>query len=203
MKPNFKAHPWHGISAGENAPEVVTTFIEIVPSDTIKYEIDKESGFMKVDRPQKFSNIIPALYGFIPQTYCDKEVRDLAIEAGAEGVTQGDHDPLDICVLSSHHINSGGMLMNAIPIGGFKMIDGDEADDKIVSVLVGDHAFGHYKDIFELPQAEINRLMHYFLTYKNLPGEASKCRIEKVYDAAHAKEVIRASMRDYQNNYGA
>ncbi|EKB55527.1 inorganic pyrophosphatase [Bergeyella zoohelcum] len=202
MKPNFQAHPWHGISAGENAPEVVTTFIEIVPSDTIKYEIDKESGFMKVDRPQKFSNIIPALYGFVPQTYCDNAVKDLAVALGATDVTEGDHDPLDICVLSSHHISSGGMLMDAVPIGGFKMIDGGEADDKIVAVLVGDHAFGHYKDISELPQAEINRLMHYFLTYKNLPNEPAKCRIEQVYGAEHAKEVIKASMKDYQDKYG-
>ena len=79
MIPNFKAHPWHGVSAGDDAPNVVTTFIEIVPADTIKYEVDKKSGYLKVDRPQKFSNIIPALYGFIPRTYCHEEVKKLAI----------------------------------------------------------------------------------------------------------------------------
>lgn len=202
MIPKFKAHPWHGISAGENAPEVVMVYVEIVPSDTIKYEVDKESGYLRVDRPQQFSNIIPALYGFIPRTYCDEEVKRLAVESGATDVQFGDHDPLDICVLSSHNIHAGGMLMEAIPIGGFKMIDKGEADDKIVAVMKGDHAFGHFRDISELPKAEINRLMHYFLTYKNLPNEPAKCRIDVVYGADHAHEVIRASQKDYEIIFG-
>ncbi len=202
MIPNFKAHPWHGISAGAEAPSVVNVFVEIVPSDTIKYEIDKQSGYLKVDRPQQFSNIIPALYGFIPRTYCHDEVLKLAIESGAPDVNTGDLDPLDICVLSSHNIHAGGMLMEAIPIGGFKMIDKGEADDKIVAVMKGDHAFGHFRDITELPQAEVKRLMHYFLTYKNLPDEPAKCRIEEVYGADHAKQVIVASQKDYANKFG-
>ena len=202
MIPNFKAHPWHGISAGTDVPNVVNVFVEIVPSDTIKYEIDKQSGYLKVDRPQQFSNIIPALYGFIPRTYCHDEVLKLAIESGATDVTAGDLDPLDICVLSSHNIHAGGMLMEAIPIGGFKMIDKGEADDKIVAVMKGDHAFGHFRDVSELPQAEIKRLMHYFLTYKNLPDEPAKCRIEEVYGAEHAKKVIKASQKDYASKFG-
>ncbi|MBU4538020.1 MAG: inorganic pyrophosphatase [Weeksellaceae bacterium] len=202
MIPNFKAHPWHGISAGAEAPDVVNVFVEIVPSDTIKYEIDKQSGYLKVDRPQQFSNIIPALYGFIPRTYCHDEVLNLAIESGATDVTTGDLDPLDICVLSSHNIHAGGMLMEAIPIGGFKMIDKGEADDKIVAVMKGDHAFGHFRDVEELPQAEIKRLMHYFLTYKNLPDEPAKCRIQEVYGAEHAKKVIKASQKDYADKFG-
>ena len=202
MIPNFKAHPWHGISAGAEAPDVVNVFVEIVPSDTIKYEIDKQSGYLKVDRPQQFSNIIPALYGFIPRTYCHDEVLKLAIESGATDVTVGDLDPLDICVLSSHNIHAGGMLMEAIPIGGFKMIDKGEADDKIVAVMKGDHAFGHFRDVSELPQAEIKRLMHYFLTYKNLPDEPAKCRIEEIYGAEHAKKVIKASQKDYASKFG-
>ena len=202
MIPNFKAHPWHGISAGAEVPNVVNVFVEIVPSDTIKYEIDKQSGYLKVDRPQQFSNIIPALYGFIPRTYCHDEVLKLAIESGADDVETGDLDPLDICVLSSHNIHAGGMLMEAIPIGGFKMIDKGEADDKIVAVMKGDHAFGHFRDITELPQAEVKRLMHYFLTYKNLPDEPAKCRIQEVYGADHAKKVIKASQKDYANKFG-
>lgn len=202
MIPNFKAHPWHGIPAGADVPNVVNVFVEIVPSDTIKYEIDKQSGYLKVDRPQQFSNIIPALYGFIPRTYCHDEVLKLAIESGAEDVETGDLDPLDICVLSSHNIHAGGMLMEAIPIGGFKMIDKGEADDKIVAVMKGDHAFGHFRDIEELPQAEIKRLMHYFLTYKNLPDEPAKCRIQEVYGVDHAKKVIKASQKDYASKFG-
>ncbi len=202
MIPNFKAHPWHGIPVGDEAPNVVNVFVEIVPSDTIKYEIDKLSGYLKVDRPQQFSNIIPALYGFIPRTYCHDEVLRLAIESGATDVSTGDLDPLDICVLSSHSIHAGGMLMEAIPIGGFKMIDKGEADDKIVAVMKGDHAFGHFRDISELPEAEVKRLMHYFLTYKNLPDEPAKCRIQEVYGAVHAKDVIIASQKDYSNKFG-
>lgn len=202
MIPNFKAHPWHGISAGTDVPNVVNVFVEIVPSDTIKYEIDKQSGYLKVDRPQQFSNIIPALYGFIPRTYCHDEVLKLAIESGADDVETGDLDPLDICVLSSHNIHAGGMLMEAIPIGGFKMIDKGEADDKIVAVMKGDHAFGHFRDITELPQAEVKRLMHYFLTYKNLPDEPAKCIIQEVYGADHAKKVIKASQKDYASKFG-
>lgn len=203
MTPKFKSHPWHGISAGEKAPEVVNVFVEIVPSNTIKYEIDKESGFLKVDRPQQFSNIIPALYGFVPKTYCDEEVKKLAIENGSTDVEMGDADPLDICVLSSHNIHAGDFLMEAIPIGGFKMIDKGEADDKIVAVMVGDHAFGHIRDISELPEAEVKRLKHYFLTYKNLPDEPAKCRIDDIYGADHARKVINASMKDYETKYGA
>ncbi|SEH84090.1 inorganic pyrophosphatase [Epilithonimonas hominis] len=201
MIPNFKAHPWHGISAGEKAPEVVNVFVEIVPTDTIKYEVDKETGYLKVDRPQKFSNIIPALYGFIPRTYCEEEVKSLAVATGATDVTEGDHDPLDICVLSSHSITSGNILMEAIPIGGFQMIDKGEADDKIIAVLVEDQVYGHIRDISELPEAEVNRLLHYFLSYKNLPTEPAKVKIDLVYGSEHAKKVILSSQKDYTDNY--
>lgn len=201
MIPNFKAHPWHGISAGEKAPEVVNVFVEIVPTDTIKYEVDKETGYLKVDRPQKFSNIIPALYGFIPRTYCEEEVKNLAVASGATDITEGDHDPLDICVLSSHNITSGNILMEAIPIGGFQMIDKGEADDKIIAVLVEDQVYGHIRDISELPKAEVNRLLHYFLSYKNLPTEPAKVKIDLVYGVEHAKKVILASQKDYTDNY--
>lgn len=202
MTPNFKAHPWHGISAGEKSPEVVNVFVEIVPTDTIKYEVDKETGYLKVDRPQKFSNIIPALYGFIPRTYCEEEVKNLAVSTGAKDVTEGDHDPLDICVLSSHNITSGNIMMEAIPIGGFQMIDKGEADDKIIAVLVEDQVYGHIRDISELPQAEVNRLLHYFLSYKNLPTEPAKVQIDLIYGADHARKVITASQKDYNDNYG-
>ncbi len=201
MIPNFKAHPWHGISAGEKSPEVVNVFVEIVPTDTIKYEVDKETGYLKVDRPQKFSNIIPALYGFIPRTYCEEEVKNLAVETGAAEVTEGDHDPLDICVLSSHNITSGNILLEAIPIGGFQMIDKGEADDKIIAVLVEDQVYGHIRDISELPKAEVNRLLHYFLSYKNLPTEPAKVKIDLVYGADHARKVIVASQTDYTENF--
>ena len=76
----FRAHPWHGVNIGDEAPELVTAYIEIVPSDTVKYELDKPSGHLKVDRPQKFSNVYPTLYGLIPQTYCGERVAEFCMK---------------------------------------------------------------------------------------------------------------------------
>jgi inorganic pyrophosphatase len=199
MTPKFKAHPWHGISAGAETPEVVTAFIEIVPTDTIKYEIDKESGYMKVDRPQKFSNVVPNLYGFIPQTYCDQKVAEYAqMKTGREGMV-GDGDPLDICVLTQRTINHSDIILQAIPIGGFRMIDKGEADDKIIAVLKGDEVYEQWKDIKDCPPSILNRLKHYFLTYKGIPGTGTPtCEITHTYGKEEAFEVIRRSQEDYK-----
>src|SRR5678810_959123 len=95
----FRPHPWHGIDPGAKFPEIVTAYIEIVPTDGVKYEIDKVTGYLKVDRPQRFSNFCPTLYGFVPRTYCGEGVAACAVEGGPT-VTRGDGDPLDICVLT-------------------------------------------------------------------------------------------------------
>jgi inorganic pyrophosphatase len=195
----YKAHPWHGVSAGENIPEQVTVFVEIVSSDTVKYEIDKESGFLKIDRPQKYSNTIPSLYGFIPRTYSGSRVAEFARAQGATAVVRGDADPLDICVLTSHHIPHGNILLQAIPIGGLCLIDKGEADDKIIAVMVDDPLYRQYSDIGQLPEAITDRLKHYFLTYKNLPGEPLTVQITEVYDRAAAHQVILHSVMDYQD----
>lgn len=198
----YKSHPWHGIDIGNTAPEVVTSFIEVIPSDTVKYEVDKTTGYLKIDRPQKFSNIVPALYGFVPQTYCKDEVANFCMEkTGRENIV-GDDDPLDICVLTEREVTHGNIIVQAIPIGGFRMIDGGEADDKIIAVLQKDEVFGQWKDISELPPTIIDRLQHYFLTYKQLPGESPKCEITHVYGREEALEVIRRSQMDYQKVYG-
>ncbi|MCK5888641.1 MAG: inorganic pyrophosphatase [Methylococcales bacterium] len=199
MSIEYKAHPWHGISVGDKAPDVVTAFIEIVPSDTVKYEIDKDTGYLKIDRPQKFSNAIPTLYGFIPRTYCGETVAEYARD-NAHGihVKEGDKDPLDICVLSERNVSHGNIILPAIPIGGFRMIDGDEADDKIIAVMKGDEFYMQWSDVSDCPDSYINRLKHYFLTYKNLPGEKSVCEITDVYGREEAHEVIRRSMADYE-----
>ena len=115
----YQSHPWHGINIGKDAPNTVMSFIEMTPSDSVKYEIDKESGFIKVDRPQKFSNIVPALYGFIPQTFCAEEVANYCMEKTGKKDTKGDGDPLDICVLTERNITHGNIIVPAIPIGGF------------------------------------------------------------------------------------
>ncbi|MGB0868007.1 MAG: inorganic pyrophosphatase [Flavobacteriales bacterium] len=201
----YKAHPWHGLSAGENAPEEVNAFIEVVPSDSIKYEIDKESGYMMVDRPQKFSNHFPALYGFVPKTFCDEKVAELSRARVGRDDIDGDQDPVDICILTERNINHGNIIVPCTPIGGFRMLDGGEADDKIIAVMKGDSIYGDYTDATDLPKAVLDRLKHYFLTYKEIPGESNekpKIEITHLYGKAEAMDVIKRSMDDYDNKYG-
>jgi len=198
----YKSHPWHGIPIGKEVPNVVTTFIEVIPTDTVKYEVDKITGYLMIDRPQKFSNIVPALYGFIPQTYCKEQVAAYCREkTGREGII-GDDDPLDICVLTEREVTHGNIIVKATPIGGLRMIDNGEADDKIIAVLSNDEVYGHWKNIDDLPANLINRLRHYFLTYKQLPGEEPTCEITDVYGREEAFEVIRRSRQDYEEAYG-
>ena len=198
----FQAHPWHGVSAGPEAPAVVTAYIEIVPTDTVKYEIDKPSGHLKVDRPQQFSNVCPTLYGFIPQTFCGEQVAAFSQEKTQLATVEGDGDPMDICVLSEKAFSHGDFLLQAVPVGGLRLIDRSQADDKIVAVLKGDAAFGHCKEISELPPALVERLRHYFLTYKRPPGsEQAAIEITHVYGAAEAREVIERSREDYRNRF--
>ncbi|MGZ8191607.1 MAG: inorganic pyrophosphatase [Methylococcaceae bacterium] len=201
MNIQHKAHPWHGIHPGEKAPSIVTAFIEIVPSDTVKYEIDKTTGYLKIDRPQKFSNTVPTLYGFLPQTYCAEKVAEFAALKSGKEVGKGDGDPLDICVLSERTVTHGNIILQAIPIGGFRLLDKGEADDKIIAVMKGDEFYRQWNDVSDCPVSYINRLRHYFLTYKNLPGEKSTCEITHVYGRDEAHEVIRRSMEDYKAHF--
>ncbi|MBP7239542.1 MAG: inorganic pyrophosphatase [Saprospiraceae bacterium] len=201
MTNRYIHHPWHGVDIGAKAPDIVTTYIEITPSDTVKYEIDKASGILKVDRPQLYSNVVPALYGFIPQTYCHDEVAALCMaQTGLTGI-EGDGDPLDILVLTEHRIAQGNILVQAIPIGGFRMIDKNQADDKIIAVLQQDSMYAHFHDISELPEGIVNRIKHYFLTYKRSPEGTQPVEIPQIYGREEALQVINASRRDYSNHF--
>ncbi len=197
-----KAHPWHGIPIGDGAPAEVTVFIEIVPRDTVKYEVDKETGYLKIDRPQQYSNVVPANYGFIPQTYCDSGIAELARAKTEITVNGGDGDPLDILVLSEHHIPRGDIILKARPIGGFCLIDDNEADDKIIAVLKGDKVFEQYEEISQLPKGILERFEHYFLTYKSLPDAPNVCEIAYSYGREASYEVISAAIDDYGNLVG-
>jgi len=197
----YKSHPWHGIDIGDQTPEEVTSFIEVVPTDTIKYEIDKVSGYLRIDRPQKYSNVVPAPYGFIPQTYCGNKVGAYCAEKSGKQDIKGDGDPLDILVLTEKDIPHGDIIAKAIPIGGFRMLDGNAADDKIISVLKGDMVYGEFKDITDLPELVIKRLKHYFLTYKDMPGLSHESEITHVYNAEEAHEVIKLSILDYEERF--
>ncbi len=198
----YKSHPWHGVEIGEDAPDIVTAYIEVVPTDTMKYELDKETGYLKIDRPNKFSSFVPALYGFIPQTYCGRLVAQFSNLKNNRKDIQGDKDPLDICVLTERNIMHGDILLKAVPIGGFRMIDGGEADDKIIAVLKGDEVYGHWEDINDIPESIVHRLKHYFLTYKDMPGQAPRCTITHTYGRDEAHEVIERSQKDYVKRFG-
>lgn len=199
-----RPHPWHGVTLGAEAPAVVTAYVEIVPTDTVKYELDKATGYLKVDRPQKFSNICPSLYGFLPRTYCGRQVTAYCMEQTRREGLVGDGDPMDVCVLTEKSIPRGDILLKAIPVGGLRMIDGGEVDDKIVAVLEIDLVHGETREIEDLPRGLVERLRHYFLTYKDVPGaEHRACEITHVYGREEAYEVIRRSQVDYQSRFGA
>ncbi|MDP4184219.1 MAG: inorganic pyrophosphatase [Bacteroidota bacterium] len=197
----YKSHPWHGVNIGPKAPKIVTAFIEVVSTDTVKYEVDKESGYLRIDRPQKYSNVIPAIYGFIPQTYCGKLIGEYCMEKTGRTNINGDGDPIDICVLTEKNIAHGDILVSARPIGGFRMIDGNEADDKIIAVLSNDVVYGHFNDLTDCPTIIIERLKHYFLTYKDMPGRDHNCEITHTYGVDEALEVIKRSMEDYVHKF--
>ncbi len=193
----WRPHPWHGLSPGPEPPRRVHAFIEMTPFDGIKYEIDKPSGYLRVDRPQRNASMLPALYGFIPQTYCAERVAALA-----PGATRGDHDPLDICVLSERSVAHAEVLMNVRVVGGLRLLDGGEADDKIVAVLENDLIWGAVTDIAQLPPIFVERLEHYFETYKMQPGKENRIHIAARYGPDAADAVVRAALADYAAHFG-
>jgi inorganic pyrophosphatase len=192
----FRPHPWHGLEIGPDPPDVLNAYIELTPFDLMKYEVDKESGYLRVDRPQRTSAQPPSLYGFVPRTYCGVRVRNLA-----PGAKRGDGDPLDICVLSERAITRNEILVRARVIGGLQMIDRGEADDKIISVLDNDYVWGHARDIRDVPAVLVERIQHYFVTYKLVPGVKRIARINKVYGLRHARKVVEAAIADYAETF--
>lgn len=200
-KPFYKwrPHPWHGLTAGPDAPGLVNAFIELTTFDTVKFEVDKETGYLRVDRPARTSSQPPALYGFIPRTYCGKRVHALSPQS-----LRGDSDPLDVCVISERPINRAEILLTAVVVGGLQMVDGDEADDKIIAVLKNDYVWGETEDVKDLPSILVERLRHYFLTYKDFDPSVPSTQVEikEVYGAERARKVISAAMLDYEEAFG-
>ena len=196
----YRRHPWHGLEPfpeGGAETGTVQAYIEMLPSDTVKYELDKNTGFLVVDRPQRTTATPPALYGFIPRTYCAEEVAKRW-----EHAEVADGDPLDICVFSERLITRADILLNARVVGGIQMIDGGEADDKIIAVLEGDNIWGGVDDITDLPPIKTERLQHYFSTYKMVPGKDINIRVDHVYGREEALRVIEAARADYETHYG-
>ncbi|HOM66581.1 MAG TPA: inorganic pyrophosphatase [Brevefilum fermentans] len=193
----WRPHPWHGLEIGLNPPDLVYAYIEMTPFDHIKYEVDKTTGYLHVDRPQRTSSLSPSLYGFIPRTYCGENVRSLSPEA-----IRGDGDPLDICVISERPINRSEIFLNAVVVGVLQMLDNMEADDKIIAVLENDHIYGHIRTIEELPGAIVERLKHYFSTYKMIKDLKPGIKIIDTFGASKAKEIVNAAIEDYRLTFG-
>jgi inorganic pyrophosphatase len=163
----------------------------------VKYELDKLTGYIHVDRPQRSSSTPPSLYGFIPKTYSGDRLRALSPQA-----VTGDGDPLDICVISERPINRSEVILRAKVIGGLQMVDNGEADDKIIAVLANDNFWNDAEDISDLPSVLIERHRHYFSTYKLIPGKVIQVSIEKTYGREHALQVVQASLEDYEEKFG-
>jgi inorganic pyrophosphatase len=193
----WRPHPWHGLEVGPSPPQIVTAYVEITPFDAVKYEVDKSTGYIRVDRPQSGAAQPPTLYGFVPRTLCGERVARLA-----QGASKGDGDPLDICVVSERPITRADIIMNVRVLGGIGMIDRGEADDKIVGVLQNDLFWGNCERLSELPENLVARMRHYFSTYKLKPGEPINASGSVIYDREHAFKVIQASIEDYTQEFG-
>ncbi len=172
-----KFNPWHQVSPGDKLPEIVNGIVEIPKGTRAKYELDKESGLLKLDRVLYSSVYYPANYGFIPQSYCD------------------DKDPLDILILSQIDVVPL-CIVPAKVIGVMRMLDGGEADDKIIAVAVGDPSVSHINDISELPQHFISELRNFFEDYKKL--ENKSVVVENFLDAKTAIQILQESFELYQ-----
>lgn len=170
-------HPWHSISPGEQSPRVVNAIIEIPQGSRCKYEIDKDSGLLKLDRVIFSSFYYPCNYGFIPQTY------------------GGDKDPLDILVITSLPVVPL-TLMSAKVVGVMQMIDGGDADDKIIAVAAHDPGVNHYNNIEELPKHFFDELRHFFEEYKKL--ENKTVSVEEFGDKSMALKIIEEAISYYK-----
>ena len=170
-------NPWHKVSAGKNTPAEVTALIEIPKNSRAKYEVDKDTGLLKLDRVIYSSMYYPANYGFIPCSYCE------------------DKDPLDILVLSQVEMQPM-CLVNAKVIGVMRMLDQGEMDDKIIAVATNDMSVNHYRDIAELPPHFTKELRNFFEEYKKL--ENKTVEIEDFLGPQDAMKIVEQSLIDYQ-----
>lgn len=194
----WRPHPWHGLEVGSDPPRLVQAYVEITPFDVIKYEVDKTTGYLRVDRPQRSSSMPPTLYGFVPRTLCGHRVGAIFGQGRV-----GDGDPLDICVVSERPINRTEVILNARVIGGLQMLDDGKVDDKIIAVLAEDNVWQGAVDVTDLPPVMIERLRHYFSTYKMGPGRNEPAEVSQAYNAEQAFRVVEAAIQDYQEEFGS
>jgi inorganic pyrophosphatase len=173
-------HPWHEVPTGNNVPQFVNSIIEIPKGSRAKYELDKETGLLRLDRVLYSSMYYPANYGLIPQTYAD------------------DSDPLDILVLSQINFDTL-CIVNAKPIGVMRMLDSGEADDKIIAVAADDISINHMNDISELPAHFLREITNFFEDYKKL--ENKTVRVDAMQGRELALEIIQYSVQLYDQTF--
>ena len=173
-------NPWHHVEIGNGVPEIVNGIIEIPKNTRAKYELDKKSGLLMLDRVLYSSVYYPANYGFIPRTFCD------------------DQDPLDILVLSQIEVVPL-CIVPAKVIGVMRMLDQGEADDKIIAVALHDMSWNHYNDISELPSHFKREIKNFFEDYKKL--EQKTVKVEDFLDKTVAMEIVLTAIEDYKAKF--
>jgi len=173
-------HPWHDVSVGEGAPSVVHAIIEIPKDSHIKYEMDKETGLLRLDRVLYSAVHYPGDYGFVPQTYWD------------------DGDPLDILVLTNRPVVPMTLAEVRI-IGVLRMIDGKEKDDKLIGVYEHDPRFSEFASIKDIPKHTLEEMKHFFETYKQLQGKT--CKVLDILDKDEAYKDIAIAQKLYREKF--
>jgi len=192
-----RPHPWHGIRAIVKEPDIVHAFIEVTRFDTIKFEVDPESGYLSVDRPQRNSSLPPIPYGFVPQTLC----ADRAGECMKPGTT-GDGDALDICVLCEQDITRSEVVLGARIVGGLRTMDNDRADPKLMAVLDGDLLWGDIREMEDVPDRQLERVEHYFRQYKVEKNQKNPVTLLDRMNREEALELLSATQEDYRQEFG-
>lgn len=172
-------HPWHHVPLGPDAPEVFDAVIEIAQGGKVKYELDKKTGMLRVDRVLYSSVVYPANYGFLPRTYAD------------------DGDPLDVLVLMQEPVDPLSLL-RVRPIGMMQMQDQGQDDIKIIGIHLDDPAFSNYWHISELPEHRLRELKRFFMDYKKL--ENKEVMVKDFFGPERAKSVIQDAMKSYEED---
>jgi inorganic pyrophosphatase len=174
-------HPWHDISPGKKAPEEINVIIEVPKDSMLKYELDKSSGLLKLDRPLYSAVHYPGDYGFVPQTYWD------------------DNDPMDVLIISNFPVYPGTIVV-ARPLGIMDMSDGDEKDDKIIAVHATDPRFKRYQSLADVPEHMLFEIKNFFETYKELQNK--KVNVWAMKDVGEAHQAIRRGIKMYVKKFG-
>lgn len=180
MKNGLCFHPWHSWSSGKEAPKFINAVIEIQTGSKAKYELDKETGFLRLDRILASNLSYPFHYGFIPQTYCE------------------DNDPLDVLVVCSEALLPLSIVETRV-IGAVEMIDAGERDDKIIGVAKNDPFMKNIKSLNDLPKATLDQIKHFFEEYKKPEGK--QVIINKFLNQEDACELIDQSIELYKKNF--